>query len=72
MPEFLRGQISGDFNTACKIHDKDYEEKTIERKEADNIFYKNMKKLSRSPWQKIKAWLYFKAVRVFGGLSWKN
>jgi hypothetical protein len=58
--------MSDKFNGACKIHDDDYSTGQVGRKEADKKFFQNMLSVSKSFRDKILAWIYYKAVRVFG------
>lgn len=84
----LRDLVSGDgctsapelwFHSACMIHDQDYETKidedgnSITRKQADERFLQNMKKASPNALVRITLpYLYYAAVRIFGGSYWDN
>lgn len=84
----LRGLIRGDgctsapelwFHEACNEHDRDYtthrDEKgiLIKRIHADNRFLRNMRNAAPN-WivRNTLPFMYYAAVRVFGGAFWRN
>lgn len=75
-PAWARAFISQDpiFNQACLLHDYDYT--TMGQKEADKKLYEYLKKQIgpwyKSPYRRVKAWLFYKNVRAFGKKAWKN
>lgn len=67
-PEFV-------FHDSCNDHDISYSVGGTEadRKNADEAFYREMKRAAaKAPWYAMtflysQAWIYYKAVRLFGG-----
>ena len=55
--------------SAAIIHDRLYQQGRVSRKQADNIFYRAMLAGGTS---KIRATVYFWAVRLFGFLAWRR
>ena len=53
---------------AAVVHDYLYQEKTVTRKEADDIFREAMIELGVSGW---RVFLMYWAVRLFGWMAWK-
>jgi len=73
MPKKLRNVISKSFNTPCKNHDKDYEEKKLTRKEADKKFLKGMKiEAENNIFKNVLAYTFYGFVRAFGWLSYRK
>lgn len=81
--DFVPDHLFGlDIKIACCIHDYMYRRGVDEddRTVADRIFYDNMLYLidqAGSNWfvrsaRKAKAWLYYQAVRVFGGPNFRT
>ena len=68
-----------DISRACELHDYGYwdlyktpktKESVKKRKEIDLIFKDNLYKITNSH---LVAWVYYIAVRLFGGIGlWKN
>jgi len=61
--------IDGNSQTrkASLVHDAMYQLKAGKRKDADRIFYRYMREANFKP-----AWIYYLAVRLFGGNAWKT
>lgn len=61
---------------ACRWHDKDYAEKKISRKQADLDFKSNIQYAFKVVGKPMRgffiSWVYFLAVRIFGGPNWEN
>ncbi len=71
VPRFLWGWIPywGKWGKASVIHDYLYQTHQVERSIADAIFYEAMLVEGTKKW---KARLMYRAVRLFGFLSWKG
>lgn len=66
-PKWLRILLSHHYNDACSIHDVDYKEKIITRKQADEDFLEIMLvKAKGGFWLKAEAYLFYYSVRLFG------
>lgn len=82
LPVFFRGILSGVFNPACRLHDIHYskgKEGLLSRKEADQLFLKNMIKLAYKKRKGFKLTLtiimacaFYYSVRAGGYFSFKN
>lgn len=57
------------YNKAAVVHDWLYHSKQFDRKTADRIFLEGMEVLGIS---KLKRYLFFWAVRIFGGFRWNS
>lgn len=72
-PRWARHFLSNKFNASCKIHDLDYNKSGFTRKEADDRFLVNLKTQAKSnTLYKALAYVYYAAVRVFGGMQYKG
>lgn len=66
-PKWLRVILSQNYNEACAIHDEDYKNKVISRKQADEDFLAIMlTKAGGRFWLKAEAYLLYYSVRFFG------
>ena len=61
--------MRGDILPAALLHDAEYAAQFGDRKTADEWFRSNLELLGMGP---FRAWLFYVAVRVFGGISWKH
>jgi hypothetical protein len=66
------------FFRACEWHDKAYTtdswaQKNLSRRAADLHFYDQMKEAAKgSKWLLIKAAIYYRLARIFGGPYWEG
>jgi len=68
-PLWIKKILSRNFNEACRIHDENYDEQLLTRKEIDYKFFKDMIETS----DKVHlAYLYYVAVRLLGWISYKG
>lgn len=65
MEDYCTLSPDGTWGQACKVHDESYKAVSLSRELADSEFYINLKATSMPKWM---AWVYFKAVRIFGRL----
>lgn len=68
-PLWIKKILSKFFNEACYIHDKQYDERKLTRKEIDYQFLKNMLETSYRPYL---AFVFFVFVRTLGWISYKG
>ena len=59
----------GRYSPAAAVHDYLYATGQMSRRDADVVFYDKMIALGVN---KAKAWTMYRAVRMFGGLAWRN
>lgn len=72
MPVKLRKFASKKFNASCRLHDIHYSQKKMTRKEADQVFLRNMLRQADGDREYIAlAYLFYASVRVGGWYSWK-
>lgn len=66
------------FTPACEWHDQVYstdsffQRKGWTRKQVDDWFYSQMKMIAKSPWDKMRARLFYGIVRAVGGFFWEG
>jgi len=60
---------TGRYGKPAVIHDYRYFTGNVSRREADKEFYETMLSQNVSKW---KAWLFYKAVRMFAGAIWNK
>lgn len=71
VPKFIRRLLSIKFNESCLIHDLDYENEQISRKESDKKFLLNMIEQANGNFGlKSLAFSFYIFVRILGIFSW--